>query len=201
MLLLIDVLFNLMLIFYSFGLIGGVFLLINLGILVICYLMLFQVKIIVKCVVEIGVIIFFVIDIFINQYVCVVDKFDLFSLCMVVCGVEWVKDEIWIMFKDKFEVDIVEGYGFIEVVFVFVVNQFDVNKFGIVGCFLFGVKVKLIFVNGIDDGGQFYILGFNIMCGYICLLVFLVLEELVDGWYDIGDIVVIDDEGFFRICG
>jgi len=196
-----DVLFNPMPTFHSFGLTGGVLLPLNLGIPAVCHPTPLQAKTIVKRVAETGATILFATDTFINQYARAADKKDLSSLRMAVCGAERVKDETRTMLKDKFEVDIVEGYGLTEAAPVLAVNQPDANKPGTVGRLLPGTKAKLVPVNGIDDGGQLHIAGPNIMRGYIRPSAPLVLEAPSEGWHDTGDIVAIDKEGFLSIRG
>ena len=54
---------------------------------------------------------------------------------------------------------------------------------------------------GIEEGGRLYVKGPNIMQGYLRADNPGVLEKAPDGWYDTGDIVDIDEEGFITILG
>src|SRR5690606_14431817 len=71
--------------------------------------------------------------------------------------------------------------------------------------FLPGIEWHLEQVEGVADGGRLVVRGPNVMLGH------LIAErpgELVrprtergDGWYDTGDVVTVDAEGFVRISG
>jgi acyl-[acyl-carrier-protein]-phospholipid O-acyltransferase/long-chain-fatty-acid--[acyl-carrier-protein] ligase len=94
---------------------------------------------------------------------------------------------------------VVEGYGFTEGSPVVAVNQPEDNRPGTVGQLLPGQTARLEPVEGIAGGGRMWLKGPNIMAGY--LIEGGGLEPPADGWYDCGDIVSIDDEGFVRILG
>ena len=56
-------------------------------------------------------------------------------------------------------------------------------------------------VAGIEDGGRLMVRGPNVMLGYFRDSDPGRIEPPEDGWYDTGDIVTIDNEGFVRIQG
>ena len=56
-------------------------------------------------------------------------------------------------------------------------------------------------VPGIEEGGRLSVRGPNVMLGYLRAENPGVLEPVVDGWYDTGDIVTIDSAGFIAIKG
>jgi acyl-[acyl-carrier-protein]-phospholipid O-acyltransferase/long-chain-fatty-acid--[acyl-carrier-protein] ligase len=72
---------------------------------------------------------------------------------------------------------------------------------GSVGRLLSGIEYRLEKVAGVDIGGRLFVKGPNIMLGYYRADNPAVLEPPVDGWYDTGDIVDIDDRGFVKILG
>jgi len=74
-------------------------------------------------------------------------------------------------------------------------------KNGTVGRLLAGIEYRLEDVPGVDDGGRLFVKGDNVMLGYYKDDKPEVLQPLEDGWYDTGDIVNIDDEGYVRILG
>jgi acyl-[acyl-carrier-protein]-phospholipid O-acyltransferase/long-chain-fatty-acid--[acyl-carrier-protein] ligase len=75
------------------------------------------------------------------------------------------------------------------------------NKFGTVGLLLPGIQTRLEPVPGIEDGSRLFVKGPNIMMGYLRAEHPGVLEPLVQGWHDTGDIVSIDAAGFITIRG
>ena len=69
------------------------------------------------------------------------------------------------------------------------------------GRLLPGIEARLEPVDGIDEGGRLFVRGPNVMLGYLRDSAPGVLEPPVGGWYDTGDIVAIDAEGFVSIKG
>jgi acyl-[acyl-carrier-protein]-phospholipid O-acyltransferase/long-chain-fatty-acid--[acyl-carrier-protein] ligase len=72
---------------------------------------------------------------------------------------------------------------------------------GTVGRLLPGIHYELTPVPGIDEGGVLHVTGPNVMKGYLLANNPGVITAPADGWYDTGDIVSIDDEGFLTIQG
>jgi acyl-[acyl-carrier-protein]-phospholipid O-acyltransferase/long-chain-fatty-acid--[acyl-carrier-protein] ligase len=60
---------------------------------------------------------------------------------------------------------------------------------------------RLESVPGIDEGGRLIVSGPNIMLGYLKADNPGVLQPPEGGWYDTGDIVAIDDDGYLSIKG
>ncbi len=92
-------------------------------------------------------------------------------------------------------IKILEGYGLTETSPVIAVNNYadDKMKIGTVGPILNNVKVK------IAEDGEIFVKGPNVMLGYYKHpdLTKEVLSE--DGWFQTGDIGVIEDEKFLKI--
>ena len=63
------------------------------------------------------------------------------------------------------------------------------------------MQYRLEPVEGVHKGGRLWIKGDNLMLGYLKLSNPGVLEPPKDGWYDTGDIVDIDEEGYVTILG
>ena len=62
-------------------------------------------------------------------------------------------------------------------------------------------RARLEPVAGLDRGGRLWVKGPNVMLGYLRYEQPGVLEPPEDGWYDTGDIVDLDAEGFVTILG
>ena len=69
------------------------------------------------------------------------------------------------------------------------------------GRLLPGIVAWLEPVPGIEEGGRLWVRGPNVMLGYLRAVAPGVLEPPRDGWYDTGDIVTIDPDGFVAIRG
>ena len=110
--------------------------------------------------------------------------------------------QVW---ADKFGIRILEGYGATETSPITSVNTPLYHKAGTVGRFMPCMEHKLAPVEGINDAGQLHVCGPNIMLGYLLAgnPGKLVPPESIygKGWYDTGDIVDVDDEGFITIRG
>jgi acyl-[acyl-carrier-protein]-phospholipid O-acyltransferase/long-chain-fatty-acid--[acyl-carrier-protein] ligase len=74
-------------------------------------------------------------------------------------------------------------------------------KSGTVGRLLPGIEHRLETVQGIAEGGRLSVHGPNVMLGYLKAEKPGVLQPPADGWYDTGDIVTIDPEGYVTIKG
>jgi acyl-[acyl-carrier-protein]-phospholipid O-acyltransferase/long-chain-fatty-acid--[acyl-carrier-protein] ligase len=96
-------------------------------------------------------------------------------------------------------VPLLEGYGATEAAPVIAVNKPDQNKRGTVGALLPGIETKIVPVEGIPNGGKLFVRGGNVMAGYLDANG--VLEPLVDGWHDTGDVVELDADGWMKILG
>jgi acyl-[acyl-carrier-protein]-phospholipid O-acyltransferase/long-chain-fatty-acid--[acyl-carrier-protein] ligase len=70
-----------------------------------------------------------------------------------------------------------------------------------VGQFVAGIEYRIEPVEGVHEGGRLWIKGPNVMLGYLRVTNPGVIEPPKDGWYDTGDIVSVDEDGFVRILG
>ena len=63
------------------------------------------------------------------------------------------------------------------------------------------MEYKLEPVEGLDEGGLLWIRGPNVMMGYMKSKKPGEIVPLKDGWYNTGDIVSVDSEGYIKILG
>ena len=134
------------------------------------------------------------------------------ALRYAITGAEKLRESIAREFKEKYGLDLLEGYGATEMAPVISVNVPDVEdgaehqtgrKFGTVGRPLPGVAVKAVDPESgaalpSDTEGLLLVKGPNRMIGYLGDPE-KTAEVLRDGWYATGDIAAIDDDGFIRI--
>ncbi len=134
------------------------------------------------------------------------------SLRYAIVGAEKLRKEIAEAFQEKFHLDLLEGYGCTELSPVVAANVPDYVKgperqrgktFGTVGHPIPGVSVKIVNPETkeiVPQGkeGLLLVKGANVMLGYLKQPE-KTAEVLVNGWYNTGDIAIIEDDGFIRI--
>jgi acyl-[acyl-carrier-protein]-phospholipid O-acyltransferase / long-chain-fatty-acid--[acyl-carrier-protein] ligase len=196
-----DGIFNMMPIFHSFGLMAGTLLPLLSGIRVFFYPSPLHYRIIPPLIYQWRATILFGTDTFLAGYAKVANPDDFQRLRYVVAGAEKLKEETRQLWQEKFGLRIFEGYGATETAPVLAVNTPIMYKPGTVGCFLPEIAYKLESVPGIQEGGRLWVKGPNVMIGYLSVQQPGQIISPPDGWYDTGDIVSIDQEGFVRILG
>jgi acyl-[acyl-carrier-protein]-phospholipid O-acyltransferase/long-chain-fatty-acid--[acyl-carrier-protein] ligase len=140
-------------------------------------------------------------DTFLTGYARKGNALDFQSLRYIFAGAEKVRPETRAAYMEHFKKPIFEGYGVTETAPVLALNTWANARQGSVGRLLPGIEVRLEPVPGIDEGGRLFVRGPNVMLGYLRADAPGVLEPPPDGWYDTGDIVTIDDDGFVTIKG
>lgn len=196
-----DIVFNPLPAFHCFGLNVGLLLPLIAGVKVICHPTPLQPREIVHRIHQSGATILLSTDTFITQYARAGEKDDLASLRLAVCGAERVRDETRALFRRKYEMDILEGYGVTEASPVVAANRIEANRSGTVGQLMAGMQARLEPVPGIANAGLLHVKGPNIMLGYLSSKYPNRIEPPPEGWYNTGDVVSIDEEGFIAIRG
>ena len=134
------------------------------------------------------------------------------SLRYVIVGAEKLPEKLAVSFEEKFGIRPLEGYGCTECSPVVAANTRDYRdeklqqigvKQGRIGHPLPGVAVKIVDPEsrqplGIDMPGLLLVKGPNVMQGYLGRND-MTRELLDEGWYNTGDIVAMDAEGFLNI--
>lgn len=196
-----DVLFNPLPVFHCFGLTVGTILPLIAGIKVVSHPTPLQPKEIVRRIRKYGATILLSTDTFINQYARASEDGDLSTLRLAVCGAERLRDETRAFLRRKCGIALLEGYGVTEAAPVIAANQIEANHPGTVGRLMAQMESRLEPVEGIPGAGELYVRGPNVMLGYIRPDAPGVIVPPEDGWYNTGDVVAIDEDGFIAIRG
>ena len=191
-------------VFHSFGFTGSLLALLN-GIKINIFPSPLQYKVIPELIYDRGCTIFFATSTFLCNYAKFAHPYDFYKLRLVVAGAEKLNEEVRKTYSEKFGIRILEAYGATECAPGISINTPMANLNGSVGQLVPGLDHKLEAVPGIDNGGLLHVKGENVMMGYYLFDAPGVLipphTEYGLGWYNTGDIVEIDKEGFVHIRG
>ena len=200
-----DIVLNFLPMFHSFGFTVGTLLPIINGMKTFFYPTPLHFSVIPEIAYETHATIMFGTNTFLAAYAKKAHAYDFYNMRYVVAGAEKLQESTRQVWADKFGIRILEGYGATETSPITSVNTPIYYKAGTVGRFMPCMEHKLEPVPGINDAGQLHVKGPNIMQGYLMAdnPGKLVPPESIygKGWYDTGDIVHIDDDGFISIRG
>jgi len=200
-----DIILNALPLFHSFGLSTATLVSVLNGMKVFLYPSPLHYRIIPEVAYDINATMLFGTNTFLKGYAKFAHNYDFYSIRYVFAGAEAVQQETKALYAEKFGLRILEGYGATETSPVISMNTPIDYKTGSVGSILPGMEYRLKPIPGIEQGGQLFVKGGNIMSGYFRHEKPAVLEpahsEFGAGWYDTGDIVDIDSDGFITIKG
>ena len=196
-----DKVFNALPLFHSFGLTGGLLLPLLSGVRSFLYPSPLHYRIVPELAYDTNATVLFGTDTFLAGYARSAHAYDFYSVRYVFAGAEKVKDETRRAWAERFGIRIFEGYGATETAPVLATNTAMHYRAGSVGRLLPGIEHRLEPVPGIDEGGRLLVTGPNVMLGYLLAERPGVLQPPAAGWYDTGDIVAIDADGYIRIVG
>jgi acyl-[acyl-carrier-protein]-phospholipid O-acyltransferase/long-chain-fatty-acid--[acyl-carrier-protein] ligase len=195
-----DRFFNAMPLFHSFGLTGCTLFPLVRGLYTFLYPSPLHYRVVPAVVYDRACTIMLGTNTFLNGYARKAHPYDFNSLKYLVAGAEKVQEATANIWARKFGVRLLEGYGATECSPVACLNTRMDVKFGSVGRFLPGMEWKLEAVEGVPEGGRLFVRGPNIMKGYLNPEPNAKFQAL-DGWYDTGDMVRVDDDGYAYILG
>lgn len=200
-----DVVLNFLPMFHSFGFTIGTLLPVLNGMKTFFYPTPLHFSIIPEIAYETSATIMFGTNTFLSAYGKKAHSYDFYNLRYVVAGAEKLQENTRELWQDKFGIRILEGYGATETSPVVSVNTPMDYKAGSVGRILPHINYRLEPVDGIEEAGRLHVQGPSIMLGYLLSTSAGVLQPTESiygkGWYDTGDIVHVDDDGFLSIRG
>jgi acyl-[acyl-carrier-protein]-phospholipid O-acyltransferase/long-chain-fatty-acid--[acyl-carrier-protein] ligase len=142
---------------------------------------------------------------FLAHYARQAHPYDFHKTRVVVSGAEKLNPEVASLWMNRFGLRIMEGYGATECAPVLSLNTPMCYKPGTVGRMLPGIDHQLVPVPGIPRGGVLHVRGPNVMRGYYLYEKPGELQpphsEVGEGWYNTGDVVDLDEDGYFTIHG
>jgi acyl-[acyl-carrier-protein]-phospholipid O-acyltransferase / long-chain-fatty-acid--[acyl-carrier-protein] ligase len=195
-----DRLFNCLPLFHSFGLTVGLLLPLVRGGYVCVYPSPLHYRVIPVAFYDRDCTIFISTNTFLNGYARKAHPYDFRSMRYLFAAAEKLQEATAITWSQKFGVRIFEGYGATECAPCVSVNVPLAPRYGSVGRLMPGMELKLEPVEGVTDAGRLFVRGPNIMRGYLNADANAAFKAL-DGWYDTGDIVGTDDDGYLFIRG
>ncbi len=200
-----DVILNALPLFHSFGLTAGTLLPLTAGMRVFFYPSPLHYRIIPEMAYDINATILFGTNTFLNGYARFAHPYDFYSVRYAFAGAERLQEETRRLWAEKFGIRIFEGYGATETSPVLAATTPMDYQAGSVGRFLPGIVHRLVPVPGVEAGGRLEVRGPNVMLGYLLVErpgeLVAPATEAGPGWYDTGDIVSVDEDGFVRVCG
>ena len=195
-----DRLFNCLPLFHSFGLTVGMFLPLVRGIYVFLYPSPLHYRTVPSALYEHDCTVFLSTNTFLNGYARKAHPYDFRSIRVLFAAAEKLQEATALAWSQKYGVRILEGYGATECAPCVSVNTPLEPRYGSVGRLLPGMQCKLEPVEGVAEGGRLFVRGPNVMKGYLNAEANAKFQAL-GGWYDTGDIVSLDAEGYLHVLG
>ncbi len=195
-----DRMFNCLPLFHSFGLTVGTLFPLVRGAYVFIYPSPLHYRMIPAIFYDRDCTLFLSTNTFLNGYARKGNPYDFRTLRYLFCAAEKLQESTATTWAQKFGVRLLEGYGATECAPCISVNTPLIPKYGSVGRLLPGIEYKLEPVEGVEDGGRLFVRGPNVMTGYLNADANAKFQAL-GGWYDTGDIVSVDPEGYLFIRG
>ena len=195
-----DRLFNCLPLFHSFGLTTGTFLPLVRGIYIFLYPSPLHYRTVPSVLYDRDCTVFISTNTFLNGYARKAHPYDFRSIRYLFAAAEKLQEATALAWSQKYGVRILEGYGATECSPCLSVNTPLEPRYGSVGRLLPGMEYELEPVEGVTEGGRLFVHGPNVMKGYLNAEANAKFQAL-GGWYDTGDIVSVDADGYLHILG
>ncbi len=195
-----DRLFNCLPLFHSFGLTVGTFLPLVRGIYVFLYPSPLHYRMVPSALYDRNCTVFLSTNTFLNGYARKAHPYDFRSIRYLFAAAEKLQEATSLAWSQKYGLRILEGYGATECGPCVSVNTPLEPRYGSVGRLLPGMEYRLEPVEGVQEGGRLFVRGPNVMKGYLNAEANEKFKNL-GGWYDTGDIVSVDADGYLHILG
>jgi acyl-[acyl-carrier-protein]-phospholipid O-acyltransferase/long-chain-fatty-acid--[acyl-carrier-protein] ligase len=200
-----DLAFNALPMYNCFGLTSLMLMLFN-GTSTFLYPLASHYKIIPEVIYDIGATIMFSADNLLNLYATHAHPYDFYSMRYIFVGGEKLKNSTRQLWSEKYGVRIFEGYWLTEAAGFIATNTPMHNSLGSVGRLMPKIEYFIEPLEGIEEKntGRLFVRGPNIMMGFMtpnsyCIINSPRMGKLGEGWYDTGDIVTIDEDGYITI--
>ncbi|TNC65810.1 AMP-binding protein [Rubellimicrobium roseum] len=194
-----DKVFNALPMFHSFGLTAGMVLPVISGVPLFLYPSPLHYRTIPEALYWTRSTILFGADTFLAGYGKHAHPYDMSSLRYVFAGAERLRPDTRALWAERFGIRILEGYGATETAPVLALNTPMHHEPGSVGRLLPGIQWRVVPVPGVTAAGVLHVKGPNVMLGYVQPETPGRFLAPPDGWYDTGDVVDINPQGFVTI--
>ena len=195
-----DRVFNALPLFHSFGLTVGTILGLVRGNYIFLYPSPLHYRVVPTAIYDRLCTVFLSTNTFLNGYARRANPYDFRTVRYIYAAAEKLQESTVMTWAQKFGARVLEGYGATECSPCVSINTPLDPLAGSVGRLMPGMEMKFRKVEGVDEGGRLLVRGPNVMKGYLNPKANGKFKSL-NGWYDTGDIVHLDDEGFLHIRG
>jgi len=200
-----DIVFNALPIYKPFAVTAGALLPLTAGVRTFFYPNPQHYRIIPELVYATNATIMFGTNTFLKNYADCAHPYDFYSIRYIFAGGERLEADTRRIWSEKFGLRILEGYGATETSPVLSTNTPMETRPGTVGKFLPGIEYQIQEMAGRKQGGRLYVKGPNVMQSYLSPdkpgEILKPVSALGDGWYDTGDVVSVDKQGYVTILG
>lgn len=195
-----DRIFNAMPLFHSFALTVGTLLPLVRGLFVFIYPSPLHYRVVPTMFYDADCTIMLGTNTSLNGYARKANPYDFRSLRYMFSAAEKLQETTATTWAHRFGIRVLEGYGTTECAACVSGNTPLQAKYGSAGRLMPGMEYKLEGVEGVAEGGRLFVRGPNVMKGYLNAEANAKFQSL-GGWYDTGDIVRVDQEGYLFILG